>query len=256
MTSIHARTPAEIASAATTARLRGEESSRSSIGSVEKQSTRTSKPSRLPNLATTQAHPRIDSTRSAPAAAGSDISHAEPDDENDEATASKENDPSLSPHPIPTKVPRRPGLAKRPLSDLPCPSEDDGQPMMSPSERNILNNEVDGNAKTETHQPHPGDQLMENNQLVNCKSSDVRRSEEGILREPLDKEDRPAKRICSDEAKENMGESTISGSILKPVRLSTSAPKVGLATRKASAPAVMGGASVKSGKARVGLRRL
>lgn len=62
----------------------------------------------------------------------------------DEASASKENDPSQSPSPVMAQSPRRPALAKRPLSDLPTPpepdSEDDGATALSPSERNIVAN--------------------------------------------------------------------------------------------------------------------
>lgn len=62
----------------------------------------------------------------------------------DEASASKENDPSQSPSPVMAQSPRRPTLAKRPLSDLPAPpepdSEDDGATALSPSERNTIAN--------------------------------------------------------------------------------------------------------------------
>lgn len=62
----------------------------------------------------------------------------------DEASASKENDPSQSPSPVMAQSPRKPTLAKRPLSDLPAPpepdSEDDGATALSPSERNIVAN--------------------------------------------------------------------------------------------------------------------
>lgn len=62
----------------------------------------------------------------------------------DEASASKENDPSMSSSPVMAQSPRRPTLAKRPLSDLPAPpepdSEDDGATALSPSERNIVAN--------------------------------------------------------------------------------------------------------------------
>lgn len=62
----------------------------------------------------------------------------------DEASASKENDPSQSPSPVMTQSPRRPTLTKRPLSDLPTPpepdSEADGTTALSPSERNIVVN--------------------------------------------------------------------------------------------------------------------
>lgn len=66
------------------------------------------------------------------------------DSDFDEASASKENDPSQSPSPVMAQSSRRPTLAKRPLSDLPTPpepdSEDDGATALSPSERNIVAN--------------------------------------------------------------------------------------------------------------------
>ncbi|MCJ1233539.1 hypothetical protein MMC14_001497 [Varicellaria rhodocarpa] len=70
------------------------------------------------------------------------------DSEDDEASASKENDPALSPTPVtaPLPNPRRPTLGKRPLSDLPTPvdteanDDDEAPPILSPSEQNIANN--------------------------------------------------------------------------------------------------------------------
>ena len=70
------------------------------------------------------------------------------DSEDDEASASKENNPALSLTPVtaPLPNPRRPALGKRPLSDLPTPVDteandnDEAPPLLSPSEQNIANN--------------------------------------------------------------------------------------------------------------------
>ena len=113
MTSIHARIPPNLRSAAIEARTRGEEKQKSGVKTYE-----------APDHSDTG--------------------------EDDEVSASKENDPSISPSPVsppPTIQPRRNTiLGKRPLSDLPTPeeppSDDESQTHshLSASERNIAAN--------------------------------------------------------------------------------------------------------------------
>lgn len=110
MTSIHARIPPNLKAAVADARTRGEEKPKQRIKIFE--------------------------------------SGDQSDVEDDESSASKENDPSISPSPVspPPTLPvrRNTVLGKRPLSDLPTPeeppSEDEQQRGLSASEKNIVAN--------------------------------------------------------------------------------------------------------------------
>ncbi|MCJ1312430.1 hypothetical protein MMC25_006104 [Agyrium rufum] len=124
MTSIHAGIPAAIKEAVVQVRRRGEEvekkqNSREAIdlvpGTKRKLITHAARPQ--PRMITTNrpSHPNLDS---------------DSEDEETPESASKENDPFLSPSsfnapsaPLPQR--RRPLLGKRPLSDLPTPTESD-----------------------------------------------------------------------------------------------------------------------------------
>jgi ubiquitin-conjugating enzyme E2 S len=71
------------------------------------------------------------------------IAEDESEYEDDEALASKENDPSISPSPVSPTAPvqRNSVLGKRPLADLPIPVEPlDDQLLVSASERNVIAN--------------------------------------------------------------------------------------------------------------------
>ena len=192
---------------------------------------------------------------------------AESDGEEDEASASKENDPALSPQPILTQSPRRPSLAKRPLSDLPCSIEDGlDQNCNSPSEQNIANNIFPSPAEASTSVTRPGLQPPERDQLANYTGRSLKdASTNGLvsLQQKVDVGGRPAKRICSDETKENAVEGCGIPPAAKPssssstMKLSSVPAKVQSAgARKASAPGSLSAGGVKGGKARIGLRRL
>ena len=184
--------------------------------------------------------------------------------EEDGGSASKENDPALSPIPVIPPSPRRPTLIKRPLSDLPCPhgpTETENPECLSPSEQNVINN----SSPELTRDPfYMGAQLAERNSLVNSSFrhySDTTSNHQTISNpESTDTENgRPFKRICSDEAKENAqaGYAQVDGRSEQGKALKLNGvPGVVKATglRKASAPSALGG--IKAGKARVGLRRL
>ena len=166
----------------------------------------------------------------------------------DEASESKENDPSLSPSPVLSSRPRRPELKKRPLSDLPMPTEEEmWEGGLSPSEKNNIANERTGIASNALScaKPQIGYTLVDRSHSSNLCNIDRRG------------DDPPAKRLCSEEYKENVGtardpltaemlhSSTSTNNI--PVTASGIA-KDGCVSNKAS--------KAKSAKVRVGLRRL
>lgn len=254
MTSIHASIPAELRAAAKEARGRGDSTAEpcqdiASEDGLSRQKSATTSGAimkRLPQcLVIPQTMPALQS----------DASPQTGTDEEDESTASKENDPSLSPHPKPTESSRRSNHPKRPLSDLPCPLEEEyGE--FSPSQQNIINNGAKASSAADVPKPLPGSQLMEKNQLVNFASRNSRDSESSTSSGMINTTERPAKRICSDDTKENSGEDLVLPSIKKSSRSGHGAQKSASNPRKASALAAIGGSSVKPGKARVGLRRL
>ena len=217
------------------------------------------------------------------------------DELSDVEVENDENDPSLSPSPvtIPTMSPRRPPHAKRPLSDLPTPVDPDsddappGSSALTPSEQNIAanvpffpqrpppssSNPPSSSAAAEA--PEHGDQeilkLAERRRSVNFSSAWSQRQQqhdssasamyrqfEDSAEEKAEGEERPKKRVCSAEGKENYGENTLeplpAGAAAEPPRsasINAIAPKPvfpGTTARKASAAA--------KAKARIGLRRL
>ena len=194
--------------------------------------------------------------------------NADSEVENDE---NAENDPSLSPSPVtfPTLSPRRPTLAKRPLSDLPTPTEpDSGDEGLSPSEQNIAANAAFTPATgSEELRPEMA-KLVERSRGVKF-ASPARNSwqQEIVLAgrsftekcEVFGEEEgeRPRKRVCSAEGKENLGEAVELPAFL-PEHVSVDAawvlkPLISGTARKASAPAATAAAKAKG---RVGLRRL
>lgn len=136
----------------------------------------------------------------------------------DEASASKENDPSQSPSPVMAQSPRRPTLVKRPLSNLPTPpepeSEDEGGTALTPSERNIVANTPYlssplGTTSEET--PRQNIKLTERSEIIkftNRGLQDVSRDGVGNVHFDInvdaEVEEPPAqKRLCVWAAKEN-----------------------------------------------------
>ena len=166
-------------------------------------------------------------------------------DAEDPESDSKENNPSL---PLSVVMPlRRPGFAKRPLADLPAPPEAEvvgGS--LSPSEQNIAANcEKVTLPKPSVHPIPQGSQvLMEGSHYLNRSQFD--RQEDSP----------PAKRICSDEVKENIDTNLFlygnkqkgDMDLLRPTPCQTPNPasiRVASIAQKAKIP-----------RARIGVRRL
>lgn len=270
MTSIHAGIPGELQEAASAARRRGEVPGMVTREETDPRPTLKGKSASASSVMMKKLPQRPIATHAPPPSRTMPL-ETESDIEEDEASASKENDPALSPQPIPTQSPRRPTLAKRPLSDLPCPSEDElDRDCISPSEQNIANNISQSVAEAATIVTRPASRLSERDQHVNSavrSLKDTSTNGTASLRGEMDAADRPAKRICSDEAKENaMAEYGIppvakqyssSSSSSLTTKLSDVPVKVQPAgVRKASAPGSLGAGGGKGVKARTGLRRL
>jgi len=268
MTSIHASIPLDLRDAAIAAKRRGEEPSTTILDDPgAKTLTMKGKSASSSRVIMKKLPQRIISTQSA--LVPRQVTQEEDgcaSEEEDEDSASKENDPMLSPTPVPAQTPRRPTLVKRPLSDLPTPVEPDDEcteaSCLSPSDQNVLNHTLPLPKYTAAVESCKVPQLAERSQSVNftnCGLQDA--SPTGLAALPADdraRDDgtRPAKRICSDESKENL---SAERPLKLPERPQTTANIVSKAAapapRKASAPGSLGAGSAK-GKARAGLRRL
>ena len=136
-------------------------------------------------------------------------------DTDDEASASKENDPSLSPSPVAVESPRISASTKRPLSDLPTPSEPEQEsgnisgtiPGTNVSTMSLFSSvhlglNLDGSTESL--------KLVERSQGVNHATRAIQEAgQDRSIIIPFDEktgsdDDVPAsKRICSREGKEN-----------------------------------------------------
>ena len=262
MTSIHAPIPLSMKEAVREARQRGEDKLSSNKNSVRRLSQ---------NLERNSNHP--------PMAPPPEIyEDAEPGDENDE-DASKENDPTYSPHPFspPAKRAPRPLLGKRPLSDLPTPeaepSDEEEDHKMSPSERNIAANFPTANYASNSSFRLASDGTHQMNLVNRGRSFTEYHCEGQREREPMGLaiqiaedvdvqagEARPKKRVCSGDEKENSVQEGEPRKGLEVQKKTEKRPegverKVGKgeSLRKVSSNSVSG--KGKTG-ARVGLRRL
>ena len=291
MTSIHAQIPSDMKAVVLEAKRRGEAAGADIKEDIIPRPKMNGKPAssstvvmkRLPShLAPVQA---MSARRVQSAPINQSISGDSNDyigvDEDDELSASKENDPSLSPSPVTTPIsPRRPHLAKRPLSDLPTPVEPDSDcddaAGLSPSERNIANNTP--------HLPTPSSasvptqpvadsmrklsSLAERSPSVNVASRGVQDTgAEGLAIVPFEDKSSSddgapaAKRVCSGEGKENVSEGkgeikAAPSMMVRPACASVGAVKVAAGVvRKAPIGGSVGAGSAK-GRPRVGLRRL
>ena len=262
MTSIHALVPSSMKEAVREARQRGEDKLSSNKNSVRRLSQNLERNSNNPPSAP-------------PPAIYED---PEPGDENEE-DASKENDPTYSPHPFspPTKRVPRPLLGKRPLSDLPTPeaepSDDEEDHKLSPSERNIAANfppannhvnpsfKITGGGTYEMNLVSRGCSLSEYSSVAQREREPV-----GLAIHIAEDNDirtegtRPKKRVCSADEKENSMQEGEAERGLEVQKKAAKKPdgvekKVvkGASLRKVSSNSVSG--KGKTG-ARVGLRRL
>ena len=260
MTSIHASIPPDVREAALVAKRRGEDPGCSISDAQDPRPSLKSKSASSSSVVMKRLPQRITGINRENERSGSE-------DSEDENSESKENDPLLSPSPVPTQNPRRPTLLKRPLSDLPTPVEQgDGSnaaTCLRPSEQNVVNNTFPPATDLDIGTTYRVPQLAESSQAVNFTGhglQDVYINELGTLpstEKAGDDGDRPAKRICSDEAKENVAEGRrlerLPGRPAPSTNCGSKAPDS--APRKASAPSSLGTGNMK-GKAKIGLRRL
>lgn len=147
MTSIHARIPATLRQAVDAARRRGEEDHLSVPADNEAPAPASRTTSRM---GATLLRKQFASIHSRPPplpllpTAAADESHDVSDEEEDH-DPSKENDPSQSPSPViqSPRSPRKHVLGKRPLSELPTPTDPDEG--MTESEKNVAVNHFSQN---------------------------------------------------------------------------------------------------------------
>ena len=266
MTSIHAAIPDELWEVAMAAKSRGEEPGAIVAENIErrpriKYKSMTSSimvmknlPHRLPSIQLTPSPRQL-------------VQENDPTSDDDESSECKENDPMLSPSPVPALLQQRPKLEKRPLSDLPVPiepySDSSHAPLLSLSEQNIANGSPSTSSNTKPGSSRKGSQLAEQNTSRNTNGrrlQDVEINDKAT--QPLEDQiaddgPRPSKRVCSEEGKENASEGH--GYIRLPERPSpvmSGMSRECLSTpRKVSAPGSTNVGGVK-GKSRVGLRRL
>lgn len=267
MTSIHASIPSDLKDGALAAKRRGEDPGNNTVEDTEKRPTMKGKSANFSSVIMKNLPQRITSTQSAPLPLQLAQAVEESGSEDDEKSGSKENDPMLSPSPALAQMPRRPMLAKRPLSDLPIPTECEYDPVeapcISPSEQNVVNNMASMPTSPAAESSCKVPQLAERSKSVNFTGRGLQDTDANGLaavsveEQALDANARPAKRICSEESKENVVEGPGMEQLPeRPVPVVSASSKAGISgLRKASAPASTGAGSMK-GKPRVGLRRL
>ena len=281
MTSIHARIPLELKDLVEAAKQRGEEAGTVRKDNIDARPPMARKPAstsgvimkKAPQLTVAQSSESTTRSISAP------VPRPQPADElSDVEIENDENDPSLSPSlvTIPAASPRRPPHTKRPLSDLPTPVDPDSDnapaSALSPSEQNIAANAPFfppsiSPLSAETQDQEQEEEVLklaERRRSVNFTSPRSQQDSNATIIRPFEDaeekgedEERPKKRVCSAEGKENCGENIVEPPVSaaepsrpanssntvapKPVITSTTARKASAATRA---------------KARIGLRRL
>ena len=184
-------------------------------------------------------------------------------DDEEEHDPAKENDPSLSPHPIsPAPLsPRKHVLGKRPLSSLPTPvdpeydildEENQYFACTTPSEKNIAANQTPLPPSTREGPPKKSPKLIELSKGVNASGRIRDDSEAGGEQDNVDEE--PASHGQGAE-KENF--STAKEVPAPPKRAVVSAvPAVAAATKSTKRNISTASQSSGKSKARVGVRRL
>lgn len=194
-------------------------------------------------------------------------------DTDDEASASKENDPSLSPSPVAFESPRISASTKRPLSDLPTPTEPEQDLgslfSTSPAEQNIPSNALFSSTPLGLT---PDDsiqslKLVERGRSVNHITRALKETgQDRPTIMPFDEkansdDDVPAsKRICSREGKENgfeeLGICEAATFAARPVLASGNVPTARLPAVIARKPILNTAVGSRTARPRVGLRRL
>ena len=260
MTSIHAGIPFDQKEAVLEAKRRGETADTAIGEDAEHRPIMKRKYASSSSTVVIEERPgRITSTQSEPSHPHQTLEGAgAASEDEDDKSVSKENDPLLSPYPVPNPDARPSSLAK-PLSELPIVETEydvTDAPCLSPSEPNVVNNVnlLVGIAASDS--PRKGLQLAESSQNVNMTGRGLQETGgNGVGSVGL--EGRPPKRICSDSGKENTLEIWEARKLIeKPLPTASAATKVGVPhSRRASASSSSGTSSVKM-KSRVGLRRL
>lgn len=260
MTSIHARIPSGLKDAVLESKRRGEKEGMHIAESLDDRpkisrkaasasSVIMKKPTKLVHLTLDAATRSVSAPMAQPTLLAQGVDHeVHVDEDVDEASESKENDPSLSPSPVMTSRPRRSELKKRPLSDLPTPTEEDmWDGGLSPSEKNVIANEQSNTSSTASGSA----ELQVNHTLVERSQSS------NVFNTDRRADDRPAKRVCSDEFKENIDTAHDTFTAEKPI------PSISTTNLPVRPPDFTKDNDVpnkapraKPAKARVGLRRL
>ena len=260
MTSIHGSIPPDLKDVALSARIRGDIAGTAIGGDTKQSQTLKGKSGGSFTGPSTRKPPDcVTHAQSAPSPLDRSLENENPLSEDDYSTsASKENDPLLSPSPVPVPSPRRPSFAKRPLSDLHIiePEYDMiNAPRLSPSDQNIVNNVLPRRILAVSESSQKPLQSTEKSQSVYnaCLDQDIGRSSTGSD----DLEGKPTKRVCSDPGKENILETWEASKPLEsPLRGICAATKLELPTLRKALVSNASGTSKAKGKSRVGLRRL
>ena len=192
-------------------------------------------------------------------------------DIDDETSASKENDPSLSPSPVAIESPRISASIKRPLSDLPTPTEPEqelGSLSSMSSEKNIWSNSLFSVPPgLNTDESTESRKLVETSWSVNHVPRAIKElGQDRPMIIPFDEKSNfddevPAsKRICSREGKENgfeaLGIGEIATFATRPVLANGSVPAARLPAVIAKKQIQSAAVGSRIARPRVGLRRL
>ena len=260
MTSIHGGIPPDLEDVALSARRRGEIVGTAIREDTKQSQTLTGKSGGSLTRPSTRKPPNcVTRAQSAPSRLDESLENENPLSEDEHSTsASKENDPLLSPSPVPMPSPRRPCSAKRPLSDLDMiePKYDTtNAPCLSPSDQNIVNNVRPLSILAASNGSQKALQLTEKSQSAYNTGHDQETVESSASSDDL--EGKPTKRVYSYSSKENMLDTWESSKPPEtPLRGIWAETKLELPTsRKALVSNVLGTSKAK-GKSRVGLRRL
>lgn len=271
MTSIHACIPTGLSEAVLAAKRRGETFGGALIADVEQQPPKTTKPCssssariREPPYVTI---PYNNNSRNA-----AEYDYNSDTETDDEASASKENDPSHSPSPVAPQIPRTSTSIKRPLSDLPTPTEpqfdEENSLGISSSERNIANNMAPFPSPYElnTEAPPKALKLAERTRSVNFTSRGVQDGDmDELVMMPYDIKAGEADNVPAAKRRCSGGKENATGGLGLERTTTVTARSVGgsgnaattkqvcIASRK---PALASIAGSKGNRPRVGLRRL
>lgn len=277
MASIHARIPANLQDDVVVAKRRGEASSTASKNYVDqtpKLRTSSGLAGKRPNHLHLSSQPRTRELSRANIGRSEEFDDTSDSCAEDEASASKENDPSLSPSPVAIESPRISSSTKRPLSDLPTPTEDicdlKSSTSISPSEQNIPSNAPLISSPLGFAAPDgfcESLKLVERSRSVNYVGRALQETgKEGLVTMSLDSKANevdyaPAsKRLCSRDGKENgfedFGICETATVAARPMLANGNVPVARLPAAITRKPMVNTATSSRTARPRVGLRRL